>query len=299
MKTKLIPHIGMRTFKTALAVALSLFIANALGSDTSIFAAVGAITVMQRTVKDSLHSSIGHFLGTLFGFLTGSVYLLIAPTPSSIVSLSIAILFVTAVCVRLHIPTAVILACVVLIDLGLYTGDSAFLYGFSRFWVTTLGIAIALLVNILIKPYNNRTQLQNMLLHFLQSVPDYLSERVIFEHYPDLTPLKKQLSSIRSELDIYDAQYFPRHKGHHEHSIYLRGCYQLADRIVQELNALCTMDEMGRLNARNASLLSEMGLRVDKLTLQAPNANEFDIVLNFHVFQLANAYRFLKSYIEA
>lgn len=299
MKTKLIPHIGMRTFKTALAVALSLFIANALSNDTPIFAAVGAITVMQRTVQDSLYSSVGHFFGTLLGFLTGSVYVLIVPTPSSIVPLSIAILFVTAVCVRLHIPTAVTLACVVLIDLGLYTGDSAFLYGFSRFWVTTLGIAIALLVNILIKPYNNRAQLQKMMLHFLQSVPDYLSERVLCEHYPDLTPLKNQLSSIRKELDIYDAQYFPRHKGHNEQSIYLRGCFQLAERIVQELNALCTMDEIGRLNTRNASLLEEMGLKITKLAPQAKQASEFDIVFNFHVYQLVSAYRFLKSYIEA
>lgn len=299
MKTKLVPHIGMRTFKTALAVALSLFIANALCNDTPIFAAVGAITVMQRTVRDSLYSSIGHFFGTLLGFLTGSVYVLIVPTPSSIVPLSIAILFVTAVCVRLHIPTAVTLACVVLIDLGLYTGDSAFLYGFSRFWVTTLGIAIALLVNILIKPYNNSVQLQKMLLHFLQSVPDYLSERVIFEHYPDLTPLKKQLGIIHKELDIYDAQYFPRHKGHREQSIYLRGCYQLADRIVQELSALCTMDETGRLNTRNATLLEEMGLPISNLAPQAREGSEFDIVLNFHVYQLVSAYRFLKSYIEA
>lgn len=298
MNNTIIPHIGMRTFKTALAVALSLFIANALGSDMPIFGAIGAITVMQRTVQDSLESSIGHFFGTLLGFLTGSVYVLIAPTPSSIISLSIAILFVTAVCVRLHFPTAVTLACVVLIDLGLYMGDSAFFYGFSRFWVTTLGIAIALLVNTLIKPYNNRTQLQKMMRELLQSVPHYVSERVMFEHYPDLSPLKQQLHQIGKDLDIYDAQYFPRHKDHQSQAIFLRGCYQLAERITQELTALCSMDESGTLNAQNSKLLGELGLRANHPPHLEHIENEFDTVLNFHLSQLIYAYRFLKLYLE-
>ena len=70
----LLPHIGLRTVKTGLAVALALFFADLRSSPAAIFAAIGAIVAMNRTVGDAFQSCRTQFFGILLGAGFGAVF---------------------------------------------------------------------------------------------------------------------------------------------------------------------------------------------------------------------------------
>ena len=125
-------------------------------------------------------------------------------------------------------------------------------YGANRLLDTSIGTATALVVNIALKPYNNRARITEQFTHFLQSVPAYVEARVICGRYPDLSPLSRQLGRIAEELSIFEKQNVFRLPDHRTQAVYLRGCEQLANALLQELTALCAMDEKGRLSPENA-----------------------------------------------
>ena len=66
-RPKLHLHIGLRTFKTALAVTIALLIAGALDSYSPIFAGLGAIVAMARTLHDALREARTQFVGVILG----------------------------------------------------------------------------------------------------------------------------------------------------------------------------------------------------------------------------------------
>ena len=74
MVGKHLPHIGLRTVKTGLAVALALFFADLRSSPLPIFAAIGAIVAMNRTVGDAFETCRTQFFGILLGAGFGAVF---------------------------------------------------------------------------------------------------------------------------------------------------------------------------------------------------------------------------------
>ena len=151
------------------------------------------------------------------------------------------------------------------------------------------------MVNIALKPYNNRARITEQFTHFLQSVPAYVEARVICGRYPDLSPLSRQLGRIAEELSIFEKQNVFRLPDHRTQAVYLRGCEQLANALLQELTALCAMDEKGRLSPENAEKLSALGLHVPD-TLPAPPQSDADVVGNYHLSGLLQAYHYLSEF---
>ena len=113
--------------------------------------------------------------------------------------------------------------------------------------------------------------------------------------YPDLEPLRVQLGRIASELAIFEKQKPFRQGGHTDQMAYLRGCEQLAQSVWQELSALCTMDEIGRLSPENAAQLSVLGLTAPD-GAAAPPRTDADIVANYHLDNLLRAYQYLEAF---
>ena len=74
MAGRFLPHIGLRTVKTGLAVALALFFADLRGSPALIFAGIGAIVAMSRTVGDAFETCRTQFFGILLGAGFGAVF---------------------------------------------------------------------------------------------------------------------------------------------------------------------------------------------------------------------------------
>ena len=289
-----LPHLGLRTVKTGLAVALALFFADLRGSPLPIFAAIGAIVAMSRTVGDAFETCRTQFFGILLGAGFGALFVNLF-AGFRWIGVGLGLIALILLCNQLKLQFAVPLACIVFVSICLSPASEALGYGANRLLDTTIGLATALVVNVVIKPYNNRARIENLLLHFRQSVPAYVEERVLHCRYPDLEPLRIQLGRIASELAIFEKQKPFRQGGHADQVAYLRGCEQLAQSVWQELSALCTMDEIGRLSPENAAQLSVLGLTAPD-GAAAPPRTDADIVANYHLDNLLRAYQYLEAF---
>ena len=288
-----LPHLGLRTIKTGLAVALALFFADLRGSPLPIFAAIGAIVAMSRTVGDAFETCRMQFFGILLGAGFGAVFVHVFADLRWI-GIGLGILLLILLCNQLRLQFAVPLACIVFVAICLSPAREALGYGVNRLLDTTIGLATALVVNVVIKPYNNRARIEKQMMHFRQAVPGYVEERVIHGRYPDRAPLRLQLECIAAELAIFEKQKPFRRSEHAAHVAYWRGCEQLAQSVWQELSALCTMDEQGRLSPQNAARLCVLGLTAPE-GLSAPPHTEADIVAGYHLNNLLRAYEYLTA----
>lgn len=291
---RLVPHIGLRTVKTGLAVALALFFADLRGSPAPIFAAIGAISAMSRTVGDAFETCRTQFAGILLGACCG-VLLTDMFSGLRYLGIGLGLILLILVCVRLRLRFAVPLACIVFTSICLSPAQGALGYGVNRLLDTAIGLATALVINVTIKPYNNRRRIVNLLMQFEQSVPAYVGARVLHGRYPDLSPLRKQLDRIAEELATFEKQRLFRVHDHEAQAVYLRGCEKLAQRIWQELCALCEMDEKGHLSVENAVKLAELGLEVPDGICAMPQ-DTADVVGNYHLDNLLRAWQFLGSF---
>ena len=292
-------HVGLRTIKTALAVTLALLAAGLIGSATPIFSAIGAISAMSRTLGDAMKACLTQITGCIVGCTVGCLFAIMFPAvPPVLVGCGIVLVILLGL--RLHSEFAIPLSCIVFVSICLYDAGSPFFYSVSRFADTSVGLVIALAVNMLIKPYNNRRMIADMLTHFVQAFPDYLRERAILGHYPDLSPLRNNLRRLEEELAIYELQTYPNKRVRHEVSIYLRGCQQLAQRMYGELDTLCMMDSPGRLGKAEAVRLEKLGMDVpDTILCALESRREEDIVLGYHLDNLLNAFEYLCALNEA
>ena len=291
---KYLPHIGLRTVKTALAVALALFLVDLRGSPAPIFAGIGAIVAMNRTLGDAFQSCLTQFFGILLGAGFGAVFVTLFEQ-TRYIGVGLGLIGLIFLCVRLHLQFAVPLACIVFVSICLSPAEGAFAYGANRLLDTSIGLAVALAVNICIKPYNNRATISKLFTHFLESVPAYVKARVLEGQYPDLSPLRAQRDRLGVELASFEKQRLAREKDHKRQTVYLRGCEQLAETVLNELSALCAMDERGRLSPQNAERLALLGLTVPA-ALPAPMRTEADTVGNYHLGNLLSAYQYLSDF---
>jgi len=87
-------HIGRRTFKTALAVLISLIIVSFYGATTSkmIFAMLGAMSAMEVSFQKSVESCMTQVVGMIFGAIVG-VMLMSMPI-NSLLAVGIGIILI-------------------------------------------------------------------------------------------------------------------------------------------------------------------------------------------------------------
>ena len=72
-------HIGLRTIKTGLAVVLALLLDSLRPNPLPIFAAIGAIVVMSRTLSDAITAATTQLAGITCGALAGCLFTLLFP----------------------------------------------------------------------------------------------------------------------------------------------------------------------------------------------------------------------------
>ncbi len=292
-------HIGYRTVKSALAVTIALLIANLIKSNMPLFSALGAMSAMSRTPNDSFTVCRNQLVGTVCGCVLGCIFLMIFPTIYPPI-IGLGVLIMIFIGNKLKIYYSIPLSCVVFICLCLYDDGTALHYSISRFFDTSIGLVVSLCINVLIKPYNNRRRISNMMIHFIQAFPEYLEERVIKGLYPNLKPLKRILKRIDDEIDIFERQKFPKNPIRKEVCIYLRGCQQLAQRMYDELNIICSMDSTGMPSKQCYERMKQLGLTTKNIShFSCENPTLTDIVLCYHLNNALDAYEYLKQMHEA
>ncbi len=291
-----LPRIGLRTVKTAIAVTLSLWFVSLRGSPAPIFAAIGAISAMSRTLGDAFRTCITQFFGIALGAVFGTVFVNVF-AGFRYIGVGLGMVGLILLCVQLKLQFAVALACMVFVAICLSPPQEAVMYSVNRLIDTSIGLATALLVNVLIKPYNNRARIDGLIKGFLELVPAYVEDFVINGRYPDLEPLEKHLGNLGWEIGVFETQYISRQHDHDEQVAFLRGLEQLAQTVVKEFSTLVSMDERSVLSAGNADCLGILGLEVPE-GLPQPIRTQADAVGNYHLANLIQAYQYLREFIS-
>ena len=279
--------IGPRTLKTSFAVTLSIIVVYFYGSGTSnlIFATIGALSAMEHTFKDSLHSSISQILSVIMGALMGVILLSLKlpPLPAS----GIGIIAVITVYNILHLKYSTSLACIAVVTICNLSDVTPFIYASERIWDTTIGITIGLLINLFIFPYDNSKQIRNTIYSLDKELIFYLENMFDGdESIPNINRMIHSVDEIEYGLKILaDQKLLYSRKKHKSDLSSFFDCEEKARELVIHLEAISQLPFPGILNAENKNRLERNGASVrDHRILTEPS--ELDIVTNYHVNQV-------------
>ena len=158
-----LPHLGQRIIKTSIAVFLCLLIHYIIGyKGMMLQSCITAIICVQPYIKDTMESSFTRFIGTLIGGVWGLLFLLLIKQTSFIASHEIIIYFIMAigvliviystVAIRLRDAAGLAAITFLCIAIGYDLEDTPLITTISRLFDTTIGIVVALLVNVIQLP---------------------------------------------------------------------------------------------------------------------------------------------------
>ncbi|MTI81861.1 MAG: membrane-like protein [Firmicutes bacterium] len=213
MKLKMKTPFGARIIKTGVAVGVALYVASLLQVEPKIFAAVSAVMNIQPSIYRSFMNAWEQILSHLisvtiaiaFGYLVGS-----GP-----IEMAVATVLVITINKKFGFKQSIGMAVVAAIFV-LDAPQSKFLmHALDRSYIIFIGLAAALLVNIIVLPpkYKNRlTELlrtlnDEMAAFFEQSVRDFINlERDPDKFYAKREEVKNLIRKSREYLELYKEQ---------------------------------------------------------------------------------------------
>lgn len=292
-------HIGLRTVKTGLAVMIALFLDTLRPASLPIFAAIGAIVVMSRTLSDAITAATTQLAGITCGALAGCLFALLFPN-DRYVAIGLGLILLIPLCHPLRIGFAVPLTCIVFVSVCLYdpARGTPVAYAINRFLDTSIGLATGFVINAVVKPYNNHSLILRLFEEYLASYLPALRELLLYGHYPTLSPFEAKLRRLHDEIRIFSEQPFPYRKQRKVEGAYLSGCYQLAEKMYMALSALCGMDTLGLPCEKSVKRLAALDIELPSVLPKA-KLDENDIVLNYHLNTLLDARGFLIELLNA
>lgn len=280
-------HIGLRTLKTATAVVIAMLLVTSYGTTTSrlIFAMLGAMAVMEPTLKDSIGSCLTQIFGVFFGAIAG-VLLMLLPI-NSLVATGVGIVLVITIYNLLHIRFSPTLPCLMVVIICTTPDIQPLTYALGRLWDTAIGLGVGLIINSLIFPYNNTRKirltaesLDKEIILFLEDMFDGDNE------YPDTEKMTSTIDTLARQLSIFSNQWLLlRLKRNRKRLEVFNICADKARQLVAQMEVLSRMEKHGKLNEENLNRLVENGALIRDVTV-ATQMTENDIITNYHVAQI-------------
>lgn len=203
--------LGLRTLKTGIAVTLAVLLVRLFVTDelSVFYAAFGALIAMERTFSGSLKQALSQLIGVVAGTVLGSVMLLLFPqaTPAWAAGIGVVLLLLL-LCNVLKLNFVASFSCIIFLSASLTPTGNVLRDSLFRLRDTAAGIAVALVVNAVIVPYNNKARIRSLLTQLRAQIPQQVESIVIFERFPDLRPNVELLRRIDHELQLYHNQRF-------------------------------------------------------------------------------------------
>ena len=292
-------HIGRRTLKTAAAVVISMIIVDYYGATSSklIFAMLGAMAAVQTTFKDSLESCLTQIVGVFFGGIIGTL-LLALPIPP-LVAAGIGIIIVITLYNAFHIRYSPSLPCFIVVLVCTTPDIAPISYALGRTWDTVIGLAVGMLINTVVFPYDNSRQiistmksLDEELLLFMEDMFDG------DDHFPTSEDVSKKLDYMNQQLQIFASQKFLIHISRQKKELANFQAYAKKGRqLVVHMAVISHMSPPGRLSNENRHRLESCGAKIlDPRVLDS--VTERDVVTNYHVEQILSLRRELMDVLH-
>ena len=279
-------HIGKRTIKSAIAVILALMAVSRLGTTSAssrmVFAMLGAMSAMENTFKQSLEACKAQIIGMILGAMVAAG-LSFVPI-HSMVTVGIGVILIIVIYNVLGIYFSPNLPCLVVVMSCMNTDVFPFEYALGRLWDTAIGLAIGMVINILILPYDNSLKIKQTIEYLEDEVVEFLEDMFDGDkEYPDTEKMRKTIDTMASQLGIYSSQWIPFSvkQDKEKLQVFLQ-CENKARELMAQMEVLSQMENPGRLDEELRVRLIETGAEIrDKRSIE--KINEADIITNYHV----------------
>lgn len=293
-------HIGMRTFKTALAVGLAMLTGYAIKSEYPPFLAIGALGAMESSITASLRGARDLTIGNLVGALLGTLFAMIFPLHLAL-GACLGVILMILICNMWNMrPSTISLACVVfcccLCDI---TAQQDFMFGILRFRDTVVGTGIALAVNMLIRPYSGADRTRNSIIKAQHAMLPLLEQRVFDGRIPDLRDLRRSINSLDRDVNVMLDERFNKSLKKSQVA-HLRGCQQLLWKMRDSLIGICCIDTMPSPTQENINRMEQLGLihMPSESILDGKCDHEDTVVFNYYLTIFLDSNEYLSQLID-
>ena len=278
---------GLRTLKTAVSVILAMILVDAYGTTTSklIFAMLGAMAAVQPTFMESLESCLTQIVGVFLGALTGLVLLALRLPP--LVATGIGIVGVITLYNGLRIRFSPSLACLIVVTLCTSQGINPVTYALTRVWDTAIGLGVGMVINTLVFPYDNSSQIRLLAESLDTKVIRFLEDMFDGDdHLPDAEEMSRTIDDMARQLRTFSNQRLLLRLRRQQQELELfRRCEGMGRELLARMEILSRVGRPGRLNEENRRRLKACGAEIrDNRPLKNPQ--ERDMVTNYHVRQI-------------
>ena len=238
----MIHKIGMRTIKTALAVTISIVVANILKLEYPFYAAIAAIISMDKTAANSVKLGRNRLFGTFIGAVVGTVLSYI--DRGNPILCGLGIIIATTLCNTFKLKGSVTISGVVLCAIMVLIAKPPLYYATTRIIDTAVGIGIAVLVNCAIAPYNNARHLDDIVIE-LWNQSDKLMEALNNDKEVDLSKVHSDMDKIKKELDLYESEIIVNNKKELLYKLYRH--YEMTNQLLFEMDVCQRVDRKENL----------------------------------------------------
>lgn len=292
-------HVGPRTWKTAVAVILSMLIVDYFGTSSSklIFAMLGAMAAVMPTFRESVESCLSQIIGVIFGAIMGAV---LRPLPvPQLVTVGIGIVAVITLYNFLNIHFSPSLSCFMVVLICTTPDIVPMEYAWERIWDTTIGLGVGMLINTLVYPYDNSRQIRKTVESLNKEVITFLEDMFDGDDMlPDTEAMDALISSLERQLSIFSKQKLIKRMRKQQMELEMfRSCESKAKLLVAHMQVLCHQRQSGCLSEENRQRLNCCG--ADICTENGPEfLQEKEVVTNYHVGQILKLRQELLAALE-
>jgi uncharacterized membrane protein YgaE (UPF0421/DUF939 family) len=179
------------------------------------------------------------------------------------------------------------IACLIVVTLCTNEGMQPISYALGRIWDTAIGLAVGMLINTLVFPYDNSRRIKETVESLDRDVITFLEE--IFDGdsiLPDPKIMIRKIDELERQLKIFSKQRFLLNSKRQSRKLQqFLLCDANARQLVAHMEVLCHLEKPGILNDENRQLLMECGANI-RDTRKLELFQESDIVANYHVSQI-------------
>lgn len=282
-------HIGRRTLKSAIAVILALMAVSMYGTTSAtsrmVFAMLGAMSAMENTFKQSVEACKAQVIGMMLGAIVAAGLSFVPMYSMLTVGLGVVVIIV--IYNVLGIRYSPNLPCLVVVMSCMNAEVYPFEYALGRLWDTAIGLAIGMMINVLVLPYDNSLKIRQAIEYLEREVIEFLEEMFDGDkEYPDTDKMRATINDMASQLGIYSKQWIPfRVKNDKQKLEVFLNCESKSRELLAQMEVLHQMECLGRLDMDVRKRMEENGAKVqDNRTIA--KINETDIITNYHVTKI-------------
>lgn len=287
-----IEKIGMRTIKTALAVSLTIFIAQVLNLKSPFFAGIAAIIAMQSSVSESFNMAKNRMLSTILGAITALLFSLIAPENPFFIA--IGIIIIIYLCNIFNWKKSIQLSTMVFLSIILnYEEGSRVNYALYRTLDTFIGLVIGTLINYFLLPPNIEEQIKVSIENMYSQVKNMLEHIIWKKEYTGLDELRQEIVNIEKNYNILKKEIrFNLCKT--DICSNFENIFQLLESTYNHLSIISSIEKTPSIDDENKKALENLFHKTIPNNHNKTN-EQLDLVYNYHLNKIIKNLNYIEN----